>query len=134
MESLQGLLDRRFVIVEAGQANARVGVLDSSKSADLLPPEGNHDWDNIQVSSVKVEVSATHPSVAAVSFTLKQPLDASSVARLQEALDTAPGAFDESKRSEITTRIANRAVHYSEFAMLARRDGRWKIVSVSVPR
>ena len=134
VESLREVLDRKFVIVEADQVNAKVGVLDSGKSAELLPPEGNHDWDNIQISSVKIEISPTHPSVAVASFTLTRPLDASSVAHLQEALDTAPAEFDESNRKAIARRIADRAIHYSEFAMLARRDGKWKIVSISVPR
>ncbi len=134
MESLRGVLDKKFIVVEADRANAKVGVLDSGKSSELLPPEGNHDWDDIQISSVKIEISPTHPSVAVVSFTLTQPLDAKSVARLKEALDGAFGQFDESQRKAVAQRIADRAIHNSEFAMLARRDGKWKIVSLSVPR
>ena len=134
VQKLGAVLDKKFMIVEADRTDARVALLDSGKSSDLLPPQGNHDWDDLQVSSVKIEISSTHPSVAVASFTLIRPLSAKSVAGLQAALDAAPAEFDASQRKALAQRIADRAIHFSEFAMLARRDGRWKIVTLSVPR
>jgi hypothetical protein len=87
VEDLRAVLDRQLAVIEADQTNAKTGFLDTSDGKELLPPDGNHDWDKdkIRLSSVKAEVSATHPSVAMVSFTLTFPLTDQRVANLEAA-------------------------------------------------
>ncbi|HOY59720.1 MAG TPA: hypothetical protein PK640_16500 [Verrucomicrobiota bacterium] len=130
---LRAALDSRFFVVESGRDNAKVHVVDTSKSSDLLPPEGNDDWQNLQISQVKVEVSSTHPSVAAASFIVTHPLDAEKITALEDALKSAPPEFEDSHRKAAAKLIADRGSNNAELAMLARRDGRWKIVTISVP-
>jgi hypothetical protein len=133
VQGLRNSVDARFIIVAAGGANAKVGVLDASRPADLLPPEGNDDWKDVQVSSITVQVSATHPSVATASFTLNQPLPDSKITAMKAALKERPEAFTEAERAAAEKRIADRAIQNMEFAMLVLDERRWKIVSISVP-
>jgi hypothetical protein len=133
LESLREVLDSRFIAVEAGSEDAKVHVVDTSKISDLLPPEGHPDWQNLQISQVKVEVSGTHPSVATASFIVTQPFDAKKIAALENALKSAPPEFDDLHRKAAAKLIADRAINNAELAMLARRDGKWKIVTISVP-
>jgi hypothetical protein len=133
VESLRGVLDKKLMVVEAGHTSAKTGVVDTSKNSELLPPEGNDDWTTVKVSAIETRVSGTHRSVAVASFILTQPLDDKKIAALQAVLKDRPEALDEAQRKEVTKRIADRAIQHSELAMLARRDGKWKIVSISVP-
>jgi hypothetical protein len=100
LDRLRDVVDVPFTIVKAGRDSAKTYALDASKESELLPR--NDDWENIQISSIKTQVSSTNPSVAVASFALVQP----------------PGANSD---------------RYSAFAMLARRDGKWRIVSISIP-
>jgi hypothetical protein len=136
VQGLRAVLDKRFVAVEAADKNAEVHFVDTGNAKELLPPEGNDDWDKdkIRLSSVKAEVSATHPSVAMASFTLTFPLDDQRVAGLEAALKQLPADFDESQRKAAARIIADRAVTNAMFAMLARQHGKWKIVCMSLPK
>jgi hypothetical protein len=100
LDHLRDVVDVTFTVVKAGRETAKTYVLEASKGAELLPR--NDDWENIQISSMKIQVSSTNPSVAVASFALVQP----------------PGANSD---------------RYSAFAMLARREGKWRIVSISIP-
>ena len=136
VEGLQAVLDKHFVGVEAADNNAKVHFVHTDNSRELLPPEGNHDWDKIKprLSSFKAEVSTPHPSVAMASFTMTYSLPNETLGHLEAALKQMPAEADESKRKEAAKIIADRAIHNSMFAMLARQDGKWKIVCMSFPK
>jgi hypothetical protein len=136
VDGLRTVLDKRFTIVEAAQNHAKVHLIDAGNSKALLPPEGNDDWDKDQVrlSAIKAEISASHPSVAMVSFTLTFPLSDERVAAFEGLLRQKPGEFDAARRKAVARIVADRAIHNSMFAMLARQDGIWKIVCLSLPR
>jgi len=136
VKGLQAVLDKRFVAVEAADENAKIHVVDTAKGAELLPPEGNDDWEKgrIKLSTIEVKISDTHPSVAMASFTLTLPLSDERVADLSTVLRQAPAEFDEARRKAVAKIISDRAIHNSMFAMLARQDGRWKIAAMSFPK
>jgi hypothetical protein len=136
IKGLQEVLDKRFVAVEAAAMNARVHLMDTANGKALLPPEGNDDWDKdkLKLSSIKAEISASHPSVAVASFTLTFPLTNKRVTELEAALKQAPAEFDEAQKQAAAKIISDRAIHNSMFAMLARQDGKWKIVCMSFPK
>jgi hypothetical protein len=100
LDRLREVADASFTVVKAGHENAKTYAVEASKGSELLPR--NDNWEKIQISSIKVQVSSTNPSVASASFILTQP----------------PGANSD---------------RYAAFAMLARRDGKWRIVSISIP-
>jgi len=135
-KGLQTVLGKHFVTVEATDKNARVHVVDTAISKGLLPPEGNDDWDKdkMKLSAIEVKLSGTHPSVAIASFTLEFPLSNQRVADLEAVLKQASAEFDEARRIAAEKIISDRAIHNSMFAMLARQDGRWKIVSMTFPK
>ncbi len=135
LKGLQAILDKQFVGVKAGQQNAKTYLVDTSNSQALLPPAGNHDWDKDQmkISSVKAEVSATHPSVAIVSFTLTQPLTEQTRAAYEASLQNPPAEWGESEKQAAARIIKDKAVHNAMFAMVARRDSKWKILCMSLP-
>lgn len=132
-QGLQNTVDNRFVIVAAGRDNAKIGVLDANNPAAVLPPEGNNDWKDVRISSMTIQVSETHPTVATASFTLIQPLLERQIVAMKEALKQMPEAFSEAERAGAEKRITDRAIQNVEMAMLVRRNGKWKIVSISVP-
>jgi len=136
VKGLQEVLDKHFVGVEAGDKSAKVWVVDTANGNGLLPPKGNNDWDKdkIKLSSVEAKISTTHPSVAMASFTLTFPLSDKELANLEAAWKDAPPEFDESRKKAAAKIISDRAIHNSMFAMLARQDGRWKIVCMSFPK
>ena len=133
LKGLQAILDKQFVAVKAAQQNAKTYVVDTSDSKALLPPAGNRDWDKMKISSVKAEVSATHPSVAIVSFTLTQPLTEQTRAAYEASLQNPPAEWGESEKQAAARIIKDKAVHNAMFAMVARRDGKWKILCMSLP-
>jgi hypothetical protein len=135
-DGLQAVLEKRFVAVEAGRQKAGSRVVNAANLREILPPEGNNDWhpDKMKLTSVKAEVSPTHPSVATASFVLTHPFTDMEVARFQEALKQPPDALDESQRKALAKVVADRAVHNSMFALLARQEGKWKIVCMTFPQ
>jgi len=136
VQGLRAVLDKRFVAVEAGREKAGTQVVDTGNPKEMLPPEGNDDWqpNRMKLSSVKAEISATHPSVAMASFILTQPLSEKRIADFQTALKDQPDRFDEVERKALAKLIADHAVKNAMFAMLARADGKWKIVAMSFPK
>ncbi|MEW6157174.1 MAG: hypothetical protein AB1813_07050 [Verrucomicrobiota bacterium] len=134
VEGLGRVLDAMFIVVEAGREQAKVHVINAAETAKLLPPEGNNDWQNLQVTDVKVSLSSTHPTVATVSFSVFHPLSPNKLKALQDVLKTPASPLNESQRREISKRLANGGRKESECAMLALRGGRWRIVSISVPK
>ena len=135
-EGLRGILDKRFVVVEARQDKARTQVVDTGDVRQILPPEGNRDWDQdkVKISSIRVEVSDTHPSVATASILVRRPLDDKAVAGIEEMLKVNAARLDETKRKALTKWIAARAIDQSMLAMFARQESGWRIVSMSFPK
>jgi hypothetical protein len=133
VDALQGVLEKTFIVVEAGGENAKAHVVNSDDPSKLLPPEGNDDWQNLQVADLKVSLSSTHPTVATVAYTVVHPLDAEDTKDLQDVLRTSVSSLDQSQRQQIYKRLADGGSKESECAMLVLRDGRWRIVSISVP-
>lgn len=135
-EGLRAVLDKRFVAVETRQDKARTRVVDSGDIKQILPPEGNHDWDKdkVKVISIRVDVSETHPSVATASISVARPLDEKTVAGMQEMLRMNGPGLDEAKRKALTKWIAARAIDQSILSMLALQEGNWRIVSMSFPK
>ena len=133
---LRTVLHSQVSIIKARQDNANIGLLTVRTGSEFLPPIGNKDWDKdkITLTSMRVEISATHPSVAMVSFTLDFRLRDQEVDGLKKALKNSPADFSEQQTKEIQKRIADRAVKNSMFAILAKQGGDWKIVSISLPQ
>jgi hypothetical protein len=136
VEGLRATLDKRFVVVEARQDKARTQVVDSGDARQILPPEGNHDWDKdkLKIASIRVEVSDTHPSVAMASILVERPLDDRAVAGMQETLRVNAAGLDEAKRKALTKWITARAIDQSMLAMLARQESNWRLVCLSFPK
>jgi len=134
IEGLRSALASRFIVIEAGRDKAKTQTVDVNNPKELLPPEGNKDWQGIELSTVRASVSSTHPTVATASFTLIMPLDEKRVAGMQSALKARPEAFNDVRRAAISRMIADRAIKSEMFAMLARQDGGWKIVCLSFPQ
>ena len=134
IEGLRSALANRFIVIEAGRDKAKTQTVDVNNPKELLPPEGNKDWQGIELSSVATSVSSTHPTVATASFTLIMPLSEKRVAGMQSALKARPEGFNDVQRAALSRMIADRAIKSEMFAMLARQDGRWKIVCLSFPQ
>jgi len=136
VEKVRAVVAKGFTAVEAAHESAQVYAVDTGDSKKLLPPEGNRDWEEgkIKLSSVKAEISSTHPSVAMASFTLTIPLEADRLADYQALLKRSPEGFGVEQRRIIEKIVADRAIHNTMFAMLARQGGQWKIVSMSFPK
>jgi len=132
--ALRGVLDATFIVVEAGRENAKVHVISSAETSKLLPPEGNDDWQNVQVTDLMVRLSSTHSSVATVSYRVFHPLAPDNIKALEDALKAPGSPLDDARRRDISKRVADKGHKESECAMLALRDGKWRIVSISVPK
>ena len=103
----------------------------------MLPP--NEEWakplwdsGKIRLSFLKTDISATETSVAVVSFRLALVKDENEIAAANDVLNRMP-ASESAARKRIERMIAERAMHFDLFATLARRDGKWKIVCMSLP-
>lgn len=133
---LQAVMDKQFVAVEAGEQKATLHFVDTTSSKELLPPEGNADWneDKIKLTSFEARISETHPSVAMASFTLTMPMDDEHVASLESLAKEMSAELDEGQKKGLAKLIADRAIHMAMFAMLAKVDGQWKIICMSFPK
>lgn len=134
VEALRDVLESTFIVVEAAGDRAKTHVINAADTAKLLPPEGNDDWQNLQVTDLKVSVTSTHPSVATVSYSVFHPLSARHLEALEDVLKATPSPLEEAQRLEVSKRLEDKGSKESECAMLALRDGRWRIVSISVPK
>jgi len=135
-KGVQAVLAGTFVAVEAGDKEAKVHLVDPANTRELLPPEGNNDWakERIRLGSIKATVSETHPSVAMAAFTLTIPLSDPQVTQFESILKDAPAKLDERQKEAMARIVANRAMHHAMFAMLAREQDRWKILSMTFPK
>jgi len=136
VEGLQSVMDKQLVAIEAAEQKARVQFFDTTSGKELLPPEGNDDWNEakIKLSSFEARISETHPSVAMASFTLTMPMEDQQVARLESLVKEMSAELEEGQKKGLAKLIANRAIHNAMFAMLAKVDGQWKIICMSFPK
>lgn len=124
--ALNRVLAEKVAIIGAGRARAQVGFTDATDANELLPPDGK--LGKIEVSSVKLDVSPTHRSVAVASFTLNIRFTKQQLADAEGELKQNPS------NAELRKWIAEGGMKASMFAMLAgNHDGTWKIVCVSLP-
>jgi len=133
-KGISEVVDKSFVAVEAGGKSARTQVVNTTDPKRLLPPAGNDDWTNVKVSSLKANISATDPTLATASFDLIFPLSENQRGDFQKALNDNRVPLKESQRKAIAKVIANKAFHHTMFAMLARDNGKWKIVCLTLPK
>ena len=68
---IKDILHTSVIFVEASGNNGHVELADQKNLESLLPPKGNDDWQGVAVSNLSITISATHPSVAVVSFLMK---------------------------------------------------------------
>ncbi len=133
-EALRDVLEPTFIVVEAGSDRSKTHVINAADTAKLLPPEGNDDWQNLQVTDLKVSVASTHPSVATVSYSVFHPLSPRHIEALEDVLKAPLSPLEEAQRLEVSKRLEDKGTKESECAMLVLRDGRWRIASISVPK
>lgn len=131
---LQQVLEPKVIFVESGREKAKTGFVDTSNPKELLPPAGNDDWNNVSIKDVRIQISASHPSVAMASYKLILSINSEMLAMYEALLKAPPAQLTDDQKSEIAGLIKNKESRLDEFAMLARRDGHWRIVSMSVPK
>ena len=68
---IKDILHTSVIFVEASGNNGHVELADQKNLESLLPPKGNDYWQGVAVSNLSITISATHPSVAVVSFLMK---------------------------------------------------------------
>ncbi len=134
VQTLRSLLESTYILVEADRGNTKAHVLNTRETSNLLPPEGNDDWENLVVSDLKVSLSSSNSSVATVSYSLFHPIDPEIVKMLEDQLKAPASQLDKAQRQEISKQLEVKGCTESEHAMLALRDGRWRIVSISVTK
>lgn len=133
VERLQSVLQPSLMTIEANQQNAITQVLDTSDAKKLLPPPGNDDWNNVKLSDIKVDISATQSVLATAAFTLELQLSEKDRASLRAALkENRPITADQ--RKAIEKAAAGGAWKLAMFATLAQTDGVWKIACLTFPK
>lgn len=133
-QTLRTVLDPAVVMIEAGPAAAKLHRVDLANEKELLPPDGNDDWDDIQIKDVKVAIAPPLLSVAQATLTLATPATDKQVAQWETLLKESGERLSLAERDTIKTRIAERAISFEIFATLAKREGDWRIVCLSVPK
>ena len=135
VEGLQAVLYRpHFLGIEASGQQAQAHLIHTEEPDEILPPEGNDDWDNVRISDVKVRISPTHGSVAMASFTLEAPLDARTIAAYKEMLKSDAAQLTEAQKKALSKVVDDGAFKSSMFAMLGRQAGAWRIVCITLPK
>lgn len=134
--AIQRLLSAPEIAVEASGQNARVELVDRDKPEQLLPPEGNKDWEELTLTDMEVQISPTHPSVAMVSFVLARELSEQQAIGMRAALTEQIVKVSEAQRAMIEKWLQNKRVDSVMFALMGkdRRDGgRWRIIAMTFP-
>jgi hypothetical protein len=150
-EGMRNILSSPLIAVEAGDLNSHIEVIDTRNTKTLFPPEGNDDWENVTISEMNVTISESVPSVAMVSFVLMMKLGDEEIKRMEETVaseDPPPPPFSITKEEwKQARKRVERAIkdggHRVELlalvvregsnARVARKDGRWKIVVITLP-
>ena len=133
-DGIQAVLHESLTLVEASHTSSKIEVLRSDASKDLLPPPGNDDWEEVTISDISVRVSSTHPSVAAVSFVIDIPIDEEVLKSLREISSETMASFDDETKKRIDQSLREKSNRAAMFALLAKKRGEWKIVSLALPK
>lgn len=129
VESLRTVVEPGFMVVEA--AHPDVHMLNTSDLEKLRLTQREADWENAKVSDVKSETSSTHPSIASASFMLTVPLADAQVSQMQRMLRDSEMPLDKYQRHAIKEAITAKQITASMFAMLGKRNGKWKIMCIT---
>jgi hypothetical protein len=125
--------DVNLQIVEAG-SNAQVHLFEAGTLKQLLPPEGNDDWKSARIEQLEVQVSTTNPSIAIASYRLVFPIDETQIKKLESLLNDSSQQLPANQRSELARLVKDKSTSNEMFAMLCRKQGGWRIVSMTVPK
>jgi hypothetical protein len=125
---LRDVVDQSLLIVEAG-SKPDVHLFHSPNVTHLLPPHGNDDVKSLKIDRVAANVSATNPTVAMASFRVALPISESQQKELRAMLE-APNQLTSEAKSQIQGALDGMEM----FAMLVRKDGKWKLVALTVPK
>ena len=84
--NMRAVLATKFVAIEAANPDANIEVIDIFSDKKILPPQGNNDWNNIEISDAKAKLSATNASIAIASFDLVFPQDERKIAQYKNII------------------------------------------------
>lgn len=130
---VRAVLASAFSAVEARES-AVIHAVNTANDEEIIPVEGNGDIAGLKFAFIKAEVSKTDPSVAVASFRLILPQTEEQLASIKAALATTPASqWSEKVKRRLQQTLADKAMHFDMFAMLARQDGKWKILCMSFP-
>ena len=132
VDGVRGLYHSLAIGVGASGAgdNAWVQLVDPEKPERFVPPEGNEKWDRITFCEERVELSPTHPSIAVVSFVFQMKMAKEDLKALQDHLSE----LDEGERKLAEKMFTGGHARFSMFALMAKKRGQWKIVSMTFPK
>jgi hypothetical protein len=136
--AIEGLLRSPAIAVEVSRESAGVELVDRSKHQQLLPPEGNKDWEKLALSDVTVQISPTHPAVAMVSFVLAKKLSEQEVQGMKAALaEQKLVKITKEQRTMLESMLQKKRLDNVMFALMGKDSkdrGRWKIIAMTFPR
>lgn len=129
---VRAVLASTFSAVEARES-AVIHAVNTANDEEIIPVEGN-GIAGLKFAFIKAEVSKTDPSVAVASFRLTLPQTEEQLASIKAALATTSASkWSEKVKLRLQQTLADKAMHFDMFAMLARQDGKWKILCMSFP-
>ena len=134
VHGIQDVLHESLTVVEVSHTSSSIEVLRSDACKALLPPPGNDDWEKATISDICVQISSTHQSAAAVSFVINFPVDEKELKMLQEMSSETMASLDDEHKKVLDQVLTEKSHKASMFALLAKRRGEWKIVSMTLPK
>lgn len=129
--ALTNLVEPTILVVESKRGQARTHVVDTSDPVKLLPPEGNRDWLNVRITAVNVSLSGDQPSSATATYSVFHPLKPELVEIWEAELKSSNSVWDQKQKDEIAKLLKAKGQATTERAMLAFREGQWRIVSIT---
>lgn len=133
-ESMRDLSHTSLTCVEVSGESSAVEVLGPDKLDTLLPPQGIEDFKHVTVADVSVHLSPTHPAAAMASFVIQLPLRGETLKALRNMPADTMAQLDERRRRVLTRMLEDKSRTASMFALMAKRRGAWKIVSMTFPK
>lgn len=134
IERVRNSLHENAIILEDSHPNAgRIDVVHTMDESKLLPPNGNDDWEKIELSSFEIQ-HTSKSSVATMTFVLKTPLTEKEVTSLQIVLKSPPSPLTDEEKKKWERIIKSKMMETTLHAMLAKKKGSWKIVCLSMPK
>lgn len=131
--AVRAVTAKNFTAVEARES-AVIHALNTANDEEIIPVAGNDDIASLKFSFIKTDVSQTDPSVAVASFRLILPQTEEQLTSLKAALAKSPAPqWSEKVKKRLQQTLADGAIHFDMFAMLARQEGKWNILCMSFP-